>query len=647
MLPLEKDFALTNDPDPTLFPDLAAAQIALTAGRFTEVLAVLDGAPANDARVWRLRGQALLGAGRTLEAELPLRRGVALGDVGAHLEYGHWLSITGQFAQAARELSELSPRLPGGEPSWRAELYRGEAVFALGELQEGLAITEAAWAFSRQYAAPAQAARLAVSLGQMHLHLGSLQQAAALSQASLPGLESEPDPHAQFAGWFQVAQSQARLGQKDAALNSLATAVQLLGAADSPRAEAMRLSGQAQKAVWSGDYLAARSAFAKLRRVADEVQDYSLRLWTVMHEAELLSVQGLYTQALSTLYELGTPQGLPPLLRTVRGMVLRRQRQYSQAAPDLQAAELIHAADPLLYWRAQLHLADTLLQLSEPEQANVVLVRALAYLSAAEDVLSFAATINELGELVQRALLDPERSSHMEQLLSRLQAAQFPVRPPRMHLEIQTLGRLSVKIDGQRQRRGEALPSGAVLVLVYLFLHPQQSRNAMQVVLFPEFDWHQSTHYFRVAIRELRAALGHDILLLDDTLRHPRYHLAEDVQLSLDLSDLRSALNTSDLTRVAKLYKGTFFAGLEPESDWVEQVRAELRLALSLELCARLDSAQTPGAVRRAVALSARLLAADAAIADETSEQLADASPDLRRAIQRARRRLTNLPSPT
>ena len=261
------------------------------------------------------------------------------------------------------------------------------------------------------------------------------------------------------------------------------------------------------------------------------------------------------------------------------------------------------------------------------DAARTTLTQVLAHLGSAQDLSAYAADLADVDELVQRALIEPGLAPMMQGVLARLRAGS-PTRARPRWLDIRTLGGTSVKLGGQTA----ALSQGAVLVLTYLHLHPHTSRNDMRAALFPDFDREQTTVFFRTAVRELRAQLGPDILHLDDTLRHPRYRISADVEVDLDLSELRRSLGTSDLALAAALYRGAFLENMEPESEWADQVRQELRLAFNLELQWRLNRACSPDELKRAEQALAGVLARDAGVAS--------AAPELPAALTAARRRI-------
>lgn len=685
-------------PDTAVPPfDALAAQTALECGQYRRAAALLEHAPPGDAAAWRQLGQAYLRSGRTFEAELPLRRGLALGDPEARLAYGNWLRVIGQFGAAVRELDTSVAELPDGELRCLAQCSQGVALFRLGEVRSGLNGCRSGYgAYPLTQALAHRRARLSRVLGQMHLHLGELETAHRYALESVAALPSDPDPLSRFLALRDLGRVQARLGRRSQAQLSLQAACEVLSAehysdADLPRPAALRLGAEAELSALSAKPGASQRDYAsRLQALSVEayaLHDSELRLWTVTHLADALSCQGQHAQAMYTLYELGTPRGLPPMLSVLRGILMRRQRQYPQAILDLERAEEVREAHPLLYWRAQLHLADACYQEARLQgdhleaglavRGLVILSRALAHLVTVEDQRVYGADWQELGELSVHALLEPDLAPLMESLLSTLDWAESertdsewtdaePAGPPLAgpplagtdqgsvqdavslqdaasltqappiqttalpRLELRLLGPGAATLDGQPC----ALSPSALLVLCYLHLSPGHSRNDMSAVLFPDFDKVQMTAHFKVTVKELRVVLGPDILLLDDTLRHPRYRVGA-VQLGLDLSALRRALADSDLSAAQKLYRGAFLEGLDPESDWADWLRGELQMTLNLELQQALGAARTAPELRRVLKLTERLQKAD--------PDIAGAAPELDEAMQAAQARLETL----
>ncbi|AZI44598.1 hypothetical protein EHF33_16985 (plasmid) [Deinococcus psychrotolerans] len=635
---------------PPLAAELIAVAAALAAEDPWRALTLLSDLSANPLHrrcgaYWRWLSLAHGAAGQVLEAEIPLRRASALGDLEAEVEYGRWLSRCGQVRPAAGRLAAVIGRLPSGELKRRAQVFWSEALFLSGEVERALILCRslspvladpATKKSSRRRPSPARAAA-AGALAQMHLQLGELEQASARFEQALTALPASPCSAriACLSGW---AVTQSRLGQAEEAQRSLEEGRRLsltLPSGAERWARASLLQAELEVRLLGGERSALQADLRGLGTLADQLQDYELRLWTVAQQSELLSVQGRADQALLCLYDLGTRQGLPPRLKLVRGLLMRRQRYEVQALDDLQAAcRETGPQDQRLLWRGQLFAADLQLSLGQAEAARETLRRVLVHLGQTQDFRGYAADLEELGELVEYALIEPQLAPLMQALLARLQTGPA-LRPKPMRLEVRALGHVSVgvTIDAQGGQAPAPLSAGAALLLIYIYLHPHQSRNDMQAVLFPEFDRSQTTTFFRTTVRELRAVLGQSVVQLDDTLRHPRYQLGGGIELSLDLDAVRQSLNAADLETALQQYQGCFFEGLTPESEWADQVRQEVRLAFNLVFQLRLSRAQTTAELRGLEHNLAQALAADA--------QIAEASPALAQALESARQRLS------
>ena len=681
---------------------VGAAQDALERGEFQRVQDVLAGV--NTAAAWHIRGAARRRSGHILDSETPIRTALALGSSEARVEYGQWLLACGKVAEALWYLAEVGAALPPGEERTAAQLAQAQAMFALELPQAALALTQATYDEAvRRQAAPPHLARIAQVLAQQSLFVGQPRRAYMLARQAVATLADELDPAVHFRAWHTLARAQQRLGQPENARLSLELARQSLtpaahaaakeGTQASPLLLALRLLARIESHHLAGELEAARAALSELGRSPEAMSDYALRQWTGLKLSEVLSEQGQHARAVDVLSALGTTAGLPPRLRVLRGVLMRRQRHYLLALEDLAAAGPLRESDPLLYWRGQLHRADTLLHLGQFARASAILERSLRHLLETEDCAVYAPDINELAELVMRALLDPERAALMQAVLARLGGEapgqlsgdqmpghQLPGSASALPLlEVYTLGKSMVKRDGQTVA---GLSAGAVLMLSYLALHPQQSRNAMQAVLFPDFNRQQTAAFFRGAVRELRSALGPGILELDDTLRHPRYRVSGEVRVSLDLSALRTALSLGDLPQAARQYLGAFMPAFEApdtwdesgwnpdgtehdrqqeepdtapghdppdtdllehdsesgasesdwiESDWANAVRSELRLSFNLALAAALAAARPGSELRRILGLTEGLLELDPAI-----EEMA---PELQNALEAAQAR--------
>ena len=622
--------------------EFAPVRAALAAEDPVRALALLGGSVSQDAAYWRWLGLARLAAGQTADAEWPLRRAAALGDPEGSVAYSQWLLITGQLAEVRRVLPPLSAQLPSGELRRRAQCLYGLALFLGGETGPALDLVgslcrsaESAQSGEKRRTKGAgclTSAQVssAATLAHLWLQLGELARAEALLSRVLLALPPQRERRARIEALSSLALVQARSGQAGAAASSLESSRALLAALPQG-AERWALAAHQRAELevrWlAGERSALSGELLALHDLALQLQDSELCFWTVATRAELLSLQGQPEKALTSLYDLGTRQGLPLRLRAVRGLLMRRQRYDEHALGDLaEACRELGCQHGALRWRAQLYLADLQLRTRQPRAARATLLEVLSHLGSAQDLNLYASDLAEVDELVQRALIEPDVAPLMQGVLARLRAGALPLRDRPERLEVRTLGQIRVSLGDQEV----ALSQGAVLVLTYLHLHPHTSRNDMRAVLFPDFDRDQTTHFFRTAVRELRAQLGPDILRLDDTLRHPRYQVSGDIELDLDLSELRRCLATSDLTRATVLYRGAFLEGLEPESEWADQVRQELRLAFNLELQGHFNRVRSPGDLERAEQALSGVLALDA--------EVAAASADLSAAVAAARR---------
>ncbi len=621
---------------------LTEVREALAADQPSRALLLLSAADKASPESAQVLGLALWRAGRTAEAEFALRRSAALGELGGRVLFGEWLCRTGHHA-AAEWLADVEDALPESALKRQAQCTRAWALFLQGDLG-GLLLCQHLW---RTHPQP----RTAVRLAQMHLQLGEVQQAYDLlqvatarpagerseperlgseAQSELP--ESERSAHA--SALAELARLQGRLGQHEAARHSLTQSHALLSGKEMPWAQAALWQAEAELLRLGGEWGAALDKLRQLRPLARRLADHELCVWLAANQAELLSVQSQDDQALLALYELGTLQGLPLALRAVRGLLFRRRWFFRQAEADLQeACRHLEPRQSALKLRCHFYLADVLARQGRFAEARPVLAHSLSSLLSRRDAPAFTHDWRDLAELRQHALLDVELAPLMQLVLDRLGESSAQAQR-QQRLKLHTLGRAAVTLDG---RAVEKLSAGAVLVLTYLALHPHHGRNAMQAVLFPDFERVETVTFFRVTVRELRAHLGAEILLLDDTLRHPRYQIGPRFQTSLDVTALRLALAASaeghaELAALLEAYPGAFLENLEPPSEWADGLREELRLALNLALQAHLRRARTKTQRRKILGQVRRLLRIDPAIED--------AAPELRQALEAAQAQL-------
>ena len=258
-----------------------------------------------------------------------------------------------------------------------------------------------------------------------------------------------------------------------------------------------------------------------------------------------------------------------PLVTATRGLLLRRRHLYSAAIEAFQVA----LDSPRLESRAQLrtllHMADAQAKNGDPEGSGVSLKLAMEGLLSARDLILFSPDLQELADLVQHALLDPELSPYMEVLLDKFDVLMGRDSVPSdsvLHLKVQTMGRAAIFRDGEEIKFSL---QGSVLTLAYLALHPGCTRRELETTLYPDREGKTAGDYFRAVFRELRVKLGQQILWMDGSPKAPRYRLGPGVHLDLDLEHLREALSKGDTARALSLYRGAFLPDSKLESEWV------------------------------------------------------------------------------
>ena len=560
----------------------------------------------------RMLGLSLLYLGRLEEAELRLTCASVHGDPEAQVELGNVLRLLGRFGEAAAHFQGIEPGLCG-ELHLRCLRWWGVAEFQAGQTQVGLRRVERAWHGYLGLDNEEWTARVTVSLAQMHSVLGNTRRARLLLTEAVEVLPSLPDPAPRLSALKALAEMQVAGGDVAEATATLELARATLRLADSPRLRALLLSTEAECLRRSGDEGRYRETLEEVHLQATELQDYPLRVWAVSRLAEAQSLAGQHGLALATLLGFGAaPEDWPPEIQATSGVLARRRGDYPGAARDLAgAAGRLRAAGSLPELvRVELHWAAAALGLGEEVTAAQVLQDALSHLLRLRHKVEFRADLEELGELLHFALLEPEVAPYLESLLDDFAHLAGTPRLPEdgsMTVQLTTLGRTAVRLDGQAITFTYA---GTAAILAYLILKPGQTRAQMQLDLFPEKDARSGAAYMRQGLKELRDKLGAGVLHFEGPHQAPRYWLGRGVQAEFDVHHLRAALEGGELARALALYRGTFLPTLE-HSEWAQGWRDELALLLGYGLRAQLERYQASGDLRRVVLLANQALKLD------------------------------------
>lgn len=583
-------------------------QAYMQAGRYDMVIALLErGSPVTSGE-WRMLGLALLWQGRFAEAELPLLRADALGDAEARVEYGNLLRLQGRFSESVKHLEALLPGLEG-ELRFRALRWWGTAEFQAGQWKEGLERCEQAWRGYMTLDDEQRIGRVTQTLAQMHALVGDMQRARQLYEEALRILTEGASPDARLAAFSGLANLLMLAGDFKAAEMNLKRGREVLEHMDSPRQRAYLLSAEAELHYVSGESASYSRSLQELLPIVTASQDFELRLWTAARLADLYSRQGKHAQALDVLLEL-SPDADHPAVNMMRGVLLLRRNYDGQAAYHLRAA--LDSGELTRYHRirALLFLAEAQLRLGDEAEVRLAFREALRALVCGRDRMLYRPDLQELGHLVQRALLDPDFAPDMRMVLDKLAVPGGGERGEGapLHLRVFTLGRAEVHLGGE----AVALSlEGSALTLAYLALHPGRTRRELEAAIYPDRDPKTAGDYFRAVFRELRVRLGGGVLQMEGSAKQPRYRLGGGVHLELDVTALREALNAGDLPRALALYRGPFLPGLRMESEWAEELREELRMMLTLELRRHLSLARQEGDLRRALLLTNESLRID------------------------------------
>ncbi len=583
---------------------------ALDVGQYTTVITLLSDPQPLSATEWRLLGLAYLRSGRFAEAETPLLRASTLGDPEGQVEYGNLLRASGRFDDALTHFEAIYSGLTG-ELQLRCLRWWGTAEFQQGLADSGLARCERAWYGYLAIGDDVLTGRITQTIAQMYLILGNKQRAKHLYNEALRCLNSESNLEPRVAVLQGLAELCLKGESFGEAIEYISQARQLLEHTELviPRANLLTLEAEYYSAVGQSQKYAV--TLDELRLIVHDLQDYELRSWTAIRLADLYSLQGRHSKALEVLHDLSPTPELPPALLATRGVLMRRRGHLSLAIQDLQAAiGDLRGKDTRMLLRAELHLADALRRSGDEAESGRVLREALTLLMQDRQRGVYKPDLEELRELTQHAMLDPESAPYMEAVLDQLAIltnTQPIYEDMLMHLQVFTLGRAVVMKDG------EEVPltlQGSALTLAYLTLHPNRTRAEIQADLYPDKEPETGASYFRSVFRELRQKFGQHILIMEGPHKQPRYRMGRGVHVDLDARELQEALRRGEVARALALYRGPFLQGLD-ESDWANTLRDELSTGLGLELRGRLDRAVAAGDLKRALLLCNQYLRVD------------------------------------
>ncbi|MFC4453117.1 SARP family transcriptional regulator [Deinococcus sonorensis] len=558
-------------------------------------------------------GIALLRTGRLKEAEGALHRAAILGHPEGTVEYGNLLRLLGRFDDACLHFQEIAEHIQDPELRLRLLRWWGVAQFQAGHPEEGLRRVERAWHGYVAHGDDQLTARVSQSLAQMHLLLGHTDRAKLLLQEAVRALALGTDPRPRLSALKILLDLQLSSGDLAQAQATLTEALALSSATDAQREHALLLGSAAELYRLSGEYEQYARTLVTVAQQAEDLGDFNLRVWSVARLADHQSLQGLHGQALETLLGFGQlPQDWPPELWATDGVLRRRRGDVHGGYDSLERAAggFREAGRMPEMIRVHLHLASCALRLRRESVTVTLLQEALTQMLRLRQLFEFKPDLEELSELLQFAVLDPELSPLLEPLLDRLGHLTGQPRLPEdgaMQLQLSTLGRSAVFKDGTEISFAYL---NTPLVLTYLALHPGRTRAQMQLDLFPERDAREAAGYVRQCIWDLRDKLGPEVISFEGPHKSPRYRLGRLVKVELDLQQFQQAIHTGELARALALYRGEFLPGVE-EADWLLQMRDEARLTLTFELRNQMARYRSEGDQRRVVLLANQLLRAD------------------------------------
>jgi tetratricopeptide (TPR) repeat protein len=162
----------------------------------------------------------------------------------------------------------------------------------------------------------------------------------------------------------------------------------------------------------SKNYIA---VLVKLRELCLKSLEYEYSSAVAAKLANFYSLKADHALALKTLYELSPTPELPLRLVSARGMLLKRRGNFELAISDLRSSlPVLQKNDLEDYVKAQLHLADALRLDGQAEASTEVMREVVPILMRQRYLTLLRPDLEELIDLTQQALLDPETAPYME-----------------------------------------------------------------------------------------------------------------------------------------------------------------------------------------------------------------------------------------
>jgi DNA-binding SARP family transcriptional activator/lipoprotein NlpI len=148
--------------------------------------------------------------------------------------------------------------------------------------------------------------------------------------------------------------------------------------------------------------------------------------------------------------------------------------------------------------------------------------------------------------------------------------------PDRSHMKIEifTLGRLAIRVDGREVPNFSAQPVRTAL-LVYLAVAGEAPRDLVMALLWPESDAPRARHALRQTLYELKRTLGEEWLEIHGEL------LRVGESVFVDAVRFRGAMENASYEEALDIYGGSFLHGwhLKPSLEfqhWVDSQREQL-----------------------------------------------------------------------
>jgi tetratricopeptide (TPR) repeat protein len=551
-------------------------------------------------------GVSYLRCGQFNHAGPLLSKAALLGSLEAAVEAANLTRALEQPEHAIAQFRALLPSLVG-ELRLRALRWLGVCEVQLG-LPGAIEHIEEARVGYMVRGDAMMGARITQTLSAIYLTMGEHREALRMLDVALPllGQDSNQRPYLTALSTLADLQIQSRLYLE--AQLTLDQAIALAGDLGDDFNRVRLLLQLAVLRQLKGDV----SAFLAVLDVATSAAEacgndrmyVSAQLLRADHESRMGDhVRAL--EAMIAVYEHGGSGQITT--RLVEALLMRRRDNLPGSYTALQdirkeAEAQGHTLEALRAWLHAVFTLYLMRHFAAVKEQLPGLIEALLRFGVKGGPFSLRNDFQEVSELLVYARLDPASAPLLASLLedaSTMLGGAADLLTPGVTLELLTLGQQTVILNGTAML--EHGQRGVVAVLTYVALHPNSTRNDIQLDLFPGKVGETGSRYVRRAFDVIQKMLG-SVLLTEGHYHAPTYRFSAKVQVHLDTHLLLNRLTNNDVIGALDVFRGEFLPGFD-DSEWVVGIRERLQASVKVGLEGLIRSAELDGDDQRVIVI--------------------------------------------